>query len=70
MELVNEKTKLDPDKKIRQIEKCINLFVDTTETKSKHNDQEGENLNTIYYDENNTSKKKTEYYGIKIEKLK
>ena len=70
MELVNEKTKLDPDKKIRQIEKCLDLFVDTTEAKSIYNDQEGENLNTIYYDENNTSKKKTIYYGIKIEKLK
>mgnify|MGYP002527269585 CR=1 FL=1 len=26
MEKINEKTKLAPDKKIRQIEKCIDLF--------------------------------------------
>jgi hypothetical protein len=70
MEKINEKTKLAPDKKIRQIEKCIDLFEDTTEIKSKHNDKEGENLNTIYYDENYTSKKKLEHYGIEISKPK
>lgn len=36
-----EKTKLTPDQKIKQIEKCIDLFVDTTERKSIDNDQEG-----------------------------
>ena len=67
---INEKTKLTPDEKINQIEKCINLFSDTTEIKSKHNDKKGENLNTIYYDENYTSKKKLLYYGITIGKPK
>ena len=70
MKQIIEKTRLSPDQKIKQIEKCIDLFVDTTEIKSLHNEQKGENLNTIYGDENNTSKKKTEYYGIKISKLK
>ena len=70
MEQIIQQTRLTPDEKIKQIEKCIDLFVDTTEIKSKHNDKEGENLNTIYYDENYTSKKKLEYYGIEISKLK
>lgn len=70
MEQIIQQTRLTPDNKIKQIEKCIDLFVDTTEIKSKHNDKEGENLNTIYYDENYTSKKKLEYYGIEISKLK
>ena len=34
-----------------------------------NNDEKGENLNTIYDDVNNTSKKKMEYYGIEISKL-
>ena len=34
-----------------------------------NNDEKGENLNTIYNDVNNTSKKKMEYYGIEISKL-
>ena len=70
MKQIIEKTRLLPDQKINQIEKCIDLFVETTEKKSVNNDQKGENLNTIYDDENNTSKKKLEYYGIKISKLK
>ena len=69
MQEIIEKTRLTPDQKIEQIEKCIDLFVDITERKSENNDQEGENLNTIFDDENNTSKKKTEYYGIEISKL-
>ena len=69
MQEIIEKTRLTPEQKIEQIEKCINLFVDETERKSENNDQEGENLNTIFCDKYNTSKKKTEYYGIEISKL-
>ena len=70
MNQIIEKTRLTPDEKIKQIEKCIDLFVDTTERKSINNDQPGENLNTIFDDENNTSKKKLNYYGIEIKKLR
>ena len=70
MQQIIERTRLTPDKKIEQIEKCIDLFDETAEKKSVNNDdQEGENLNTIYDDKNNTSKKKKEYYGIKIYKI-
>ena len=58
MKQIIEKTRLPPDQKIEQIEKCIDLFTNTTERKSPNNDKKGENLNTIYDDENNTSKKK------------
>ena len=68
MQEIIEKTRLSPDQKIEQIEKCIDLFVET-EKKSINNDAKGENLNTIYDDVNNTSKKKLEYYGIIINKL-
>lgn len=34
MEQIIEKTRLDPDKKIKQIEKCLDLFYDTTEKKT------------------------------------
>ena len=69
MQQIIERTRLTPDKKIEQIEKCIDLFDETAEKKSVNNDQEGENLNTIYDDKNNTSKKKKEYYGIEIYKI-
>ena len=69
MQEIIEKTRLTPDQKIKQIEKCIDLFVDTTKRKSENNDQKEENLNTIFDDENNTSKKKTVYYVIEISKL-
>ena len=68
MKQVIEKTRLDPDKKIEQIEKCIDLFI-STDFKSKHNDAKGENFNTIYGDEKYTSQKKLEGYGIVIDKL-
>ena len=58
MNQVIKKTRLTPDEKIQQIKKCIDLFSDNTEIKSKHNDVKGENLNTIYYDKNYTNKKK------------
>ena len=54
---------------LSQIEKCIDLFIETAEKKSINNDAKGENLNTIFDDENNTSKKKLDYYGIQISKL-
>ena len=66
MQQIIEKTRLPPDQKIEQIEKCLALFVDDTERKSPDNDKKGENLNTIYDDEKNTSYKKSNYYGIKI----
>ena len=76
MSQVIEKTRLNPYNKIKQIEECLNLFVDTTESKKYHSIVEDdkknklENLNTILDDELNTSKKKSLYYGIEIEKLK
>ena len=69
MKEIIEKTRLSPDQKIKQIEKCIDLFVETDEKKSINNDAKGENLNTIYDDKNNTSKKKLDFYGIIIDKL-
>ena len=69
MQEIVEKTRLNPDEKISQIEKCIDLFVETAEKKSVNNDEKGENLNTIYDDVNNTSKKKMDFYGIEINKL-
>ena len=69
MQEVIERTRLNPDEKIKQIEKCLDLFMETAEKKSVNNDVEGENLNTIYDDVNNTSKKKMEFYGIEISKL-
>ena len=69
MQEIIERTRLNPDDKIKQIEKCLDLFMETAEKKSVNNDEEGENLNTIYDDTNNTSKKKMEYYGIEISKL-
>ena len=69
MQKIIEKTRLNPDEKIKQIEKCLDLFMETAEKKSVNNDEKGENLNTIYDDVNNTSKKKMEFYGIEINKL-
>ena len=69
MQEIIEKTRLSPDQKIKQIEKCLDLFVETAEKKSSNNDQKGENLNTIYYDVYNTSKQKLDHYGIIIDKL-
>ena len=69
MQEVIENTRLSPKEKVEQIEKCIDLFVETAEKKSINNDQKGENLNTIFDDVNNTSKKKLDYYGIQISKL-
>ena len=57
MQEVIEKTRLSPEQKIDQIEKCLDLFIETAEKKSINNDTKGENLNTIFDDENNTSKK-------------
>ena len=50
MKQVVEKTRLNPKEKKEQIEKCIDLFYETAEYKSKHNDEKDENLNTIYGD--------------------
>ena len=76
MEKIIEKTRLDPEDKISQIEKCLELFYDTTEKKKipcldivEVNKKKLENLNTIKEDECNTSNKKRLNYGIEIEKL-
>ena len=66
MQEVTERTRLNPDEKIKQIEKCLDLFTETAEKKSVNNDEEGE---TIFDDVNNTSKKKMDFYGIEISKL-
>ena len=70
-----EKTRLEPDKKIKQIEKCLSLFYDTTEKKTcpkivEENKTKLENLNSIINDKNNTSNDKRLQYGIEIKKLK
>ena len=62
MQQVIERTRLNPAQKIKQIEKCLDLFTETVEKKSIWNDKKGENLNTIYpkgyCDKNNTAQKK------------
>lgn len=73
-EEIIEKTRLEPDKQIKQIEKCLDLFYDKTEKKTypKIVEKDGkkiENLNSIINDELNTSDKKRLEYGIEIEKL-
>ena len=68
MQEIIERTRLKPDERINQIEKCLDLFIET-EKKSVNNDEKGENLNTIKNDVNNTCKKKMEFYGIEINKL-
>ena len=75
MEKIIEKTRIEPDKKIEQIEKCLDLFYDTTEKKTNPDLVEVdkkrlENLNSILNDKCNTSNKKRLKYGIEIEKLK
>ena len=74
MKKIIEKTRLDPDKKIAQIEKCLDLFYDTTEKKTNPDIVEVdkkrlENLNSILDDKCNTSNKKRLKYGIEIEKF-
>ena len=74
MDKIIEKTRLNPDDKIEQIEKCLDLFYDETERKTcpnivEENLVKKENLNTIKEDKNNTSNKKRKNYGIEIEHL-
>ena len=76
MEKITEKTRLDPDDKIEQIKKCLDLFYDTTEKKANPSPKivevdkvKLENLNTIKNDECNTSDKKRLQYGIEINKM-
>ena len=74
-----EYTKLEPDKKIKQIYKCLDLFKDKTERKQKDDKKEEDKKeekeenaineikeNDIY----NTSDKKREFYGIELETSK
>ena len=73
-EEIIEKTRLEPDKQIKQIEKCLKLFYDTTEKKNypdivEKDKKRLENLNTILNDKCNTADKKRLEYGIEIEKL-
>ena len=74
MDKIIEKTRLEPDKKIDQIQKCLQLFYDTTEKKVNPDIVEVdkkrlENLNSILDDKCNTSNKKRLKYGIEIEKF-
>ena len=74
MEKITEKTRIDPDEKIKQIEKCLELFTDTTEKKTNPDlvevsNKRLENLNSILNNICNTSDKKRQQYGIEIEKL-
>lgn len=74
MEKITKKTRIDPDEKIKQIEKCLELFTDKTEEKTNPdlvevNKKRLENLNSILNDKCNTSNKKRLQYGIEIEKL-
>lgn len=81
MNTLSRYTKLSPDEKIKQIEKCLNLFHDKTEREKEDNKNEeikqennnqikeekkGKNINEIY----NSSDKKRQYYGIEINKIK
>jgi len=74
-----EYTKLEPDKKIKKIYKCLDLFKDKTERKQKDDKKEEDKKeekeenaineikeNDIY----NTSDKKREFYGIELETSK
>jgi len=56
MKRISESTKMEPDVKVLETNKFVDLFVDDTE-----------NLTT---EEKWTSKKKSDYYGIKVEKVK
>lgn len=81
---LSEFTKLEPDKKIEQINKCIDLFKDKTERKQKEDKkkediiekekkkEKNENkINEIKENDiNNTSDKKREFYGIEFETSK
>ena len=79
MNELSEYTKLEPDKKIKQIYKCLDLFKDKTERKQKDDKKEEDKKeekeenaineikeNDIY----NTSDKKREFYGIELETSK
>ena len=69
-----EYTKLEPDDKIKQIYKCLDLFKDKTERKQKDDKKEEKNENKINEikenDIYNTSDKKREFYGIEIDASK
>ena len=66
-----EYTRLKPDDKIEQIEKCLDLFHDTTKREPTNNNDNNDenNKNVINSDECNTTDKKREEYGIEIVKL-
>ena len=58
MKEIIEKTRLQPDQKNKTDWKIYRLICWYHRKKSVNNNKKGENLNTIYDDENNTSKKK------------
>ena len=73
MKKIIEKTRLEPNEKIAQIEKCLALFNDKTEKKTcpdivEIKMKKIENLNSIKNDKYKTSEDKRKSYGIKIEK--
>ena len=81
MNALSEKTKLEPDEKIKQIYKCLDLFKDKTERKpkddkkeeDKKNEKNENKINDSEIKENdiyNTSDKKREFYGIEFETSK
>ena len=82
MKELAEYTRLEPDKVINQIDKCIDLFKDETKRKSKEEEKKDnkedkkEVKNEIIekdirkIDLYNTSNKKREFYGIDIIKIK
>ena len=81
MNALSEKTKLEPDEKIKQIYKCLDLFKDKTERKPKDDKKEEDkkeekNKNKINDNEikendiYNTSDKKREFYGIEFDTSK
>ena len=81
MKELAEYTRLEPDKVIKQIDKCIDLFKDETKRKSKEEEKKDnkedkkEVKNEIIekdkkIDLYNTSNKKREFYGIDIIKIK
>ena len=79
MKELSEKTKLEPDEKIKQIYKCLELFKDKTERKPKEEKKEEDKKEEKSKNKNNeikeidiynTSDKKREFYGIEIDTSK
>ena len=68
-------TQLKPDKVTKQIDKCVDLFMDKTERPPKEDEKDAKNKINEKKDKKdidmyNSSNKKREFYGIEIIKIK